>query len=119
MNKLKIILKKKYYELQFDITKRNIKQTWQLVNDVINRKKKETVYVTEFKKDNEHVTNRKEIVNRFNDYFVNDGPNLAKKITANTNLSFKDYLKGSFVDSMLLSPVCGQEIKRELENLDP
>ena len=55
----------------------------------------------------------------FNDYFVNVGPNLAKKITTNTNLSFKDYLKGSFIDSMLLSPVCEQEIKRELENLDP
>ena len=59
-------------------------------------------------------------VNMFNDYFVNVGPNLDKKITTNTNLSFKaDYLKESFMDSMLLSPVCEQEIKRELENLDP
>ena len=97
LNTLKIILKKKYYERQFDTTKSNIKQTWQLVNDVLNRKKKETVHVTEFKKDNEPVTSRKEIVNRFNDYFVNVGPNLAKKITTNTNLAFKDYLKGSFI----------------------
>ena len=77
------------------------------------------MHVTEFKKCNEPVTNRKEIVNRFNDYFVNVGPNLAKKIATNTNLSFKDYLKRSFMDSMLLSPVSEQEIKRELENLDP
>ena len=73
---------------------------------------KETVHVTEFKKDNEPVTDGKEIVNGFNDYFVNIGPNLAKKITANTNLSFKDYLKGSYMNSMLLSPVCEREIKK-------
>ena len=119
MNKLKNILKKKYYERQFEITNGNIKQTWQPINDVLNRKKKETENVTEFKTDNEPVTDRREIVNRFNDYFVNVGPNLAKKIAASANLSFKDYLKGSYMHSMLLSPVCEQEVKTELEHLDP
>ena len=62
LNKLKIILKKKYYERQFDTTKGNIEHTWKLVNDVLNRKKKETVHVTEFKKDqimNQLLTGRK------------------------------------------------------------
>ena len=85
----------------------------------INRKRKDTVSSTEFKKDNERITDKREIVNRFNEYFVNVGANLAKKITANTNLSFKSYLKGNYMDSMLLTPVCEQEIKKELENLDP
>jgi len=48
LNKLKNILKRKYYEQTFDTTKGDIKQTWKLVNDVINRKKKETVNCTEF-----------------------------------------------------------------------
>ena len=85
----------------------------------INRKRKDTVSSTEFKKDtDERITDKREIVNRFNEYFVNVEANLAKKITANTNLSFKSYLKGNYMDSMLLTPVCEQEIKKELENLD-
>ena len=58
------------------------------------RKKKDTVSSIEFKKDNERITNKREIVNRFNEYFVNVGASLAKKITA-TNLSFISYLKKS------------------------
>ena len=119
LNKLKDILKKKYYERQFELTNGNIKQTWQLINDVLNRKKTETENVTEFKTDNEPVTDGREIVNRFNAYFVNVGPNLAKKVAASANLPFKDYLKGSYIDSMLLSSVCEQEVKIELEHLDP
>ena len=78
------------------------------------------MHVTEFKKENELVTNRKEIVNRFNDYSVNVGPNLAKTIT--TKFNNQASLEGKFYGfdaPMLLSPVCEQEIKRELENLDP
>ena len=44
------------------------------------RKKRQKMLQTEFKTDNEPVADGREIVNRFNDYFVNVGPNLAKKI---------------------------------------
>ena len=44
----------------------DIKQTKKLVNEVINRKK-DTVSSTEFKKDNERITDKREIVNRFNE----------------------------------------------------
>ena len=54
------------------------------------RKKKQKMLQT----NNESVTDGREIVNRFNDYFVNVGPNLAKKTAASANLSCKDYLKG-------------------------
>ena len=110
LNKLKNILKKKYYERQFEITNGNIKLAWQLMYST-GRKKRQKMLQTEFKTDNEPVTDGREIVNRFNAYFVNVGPNLAKKIAASANLSFKDYLKGSYMVLMLLSPVCEQEVK--------
>lgn len=94
LNKLKNILKRRYYEQKFDTAKSDIKQTWKLVNEVISRKK-DTVSSTEFKKDNERITDKREIVNRFSEYFVNVRANLAKKITA-TNLSFISYLKGHY-----------------------
>ena len=98
--------------------KRNIKQTWQLINDIIKRKKKKVLKITKFKQNNESVTDTKQIVNGFNDYFANIGSDLAKKINVDTNLTFKHYLKGDFMDSMMLSPVCEAEVKRELENID-
>ena len=61
LNKLKNILKRRYYEQKFDTAKSDIKQTWKLVNEVISRKKKDTVSSTEFKKDNEHITDKREL----------------------------------------------------------
>lgn len=58
LNKLKNILKRRYYEQKFNTAKSDIKQTWKLVNEVISRKKKDTVSCTEFKKDNEHITDK-------------------------------------------------------------
>ena len=43
------------------LLKSDIKQTWKLVNEVISRKKKDTVSSTEFKKDNEHITDKREL----------------------------------------------------------
>lgn len=40
------------------LLKSDIKQTWKLVNEVISRKKKDTVSCTEFKKDNERITDK-------------------------------------------------------------
>lgn len=118
LNKLKIILKKSYYEQKFTILKGNIKQTWELINDIVQRKNKEPVNITEFKENNKDVTDSKQIVNKFNNYFANVGSDLASKIKVDTNLTFKNYLKGNFMDSMQLSPVCEPEVKKELENLD-
>ena len=82
-------------------------------NYLIHIKKK----ITEFKH-NKSVTDGEEIANRFNDYFANVGYDLARKINVDTSLTFKSYLKGNFMDSMLLSPVCEAEVKKELESLD-
>ena len=73
--------------------KGSIKQTWQLIDDIIKRKKKKVLNITEFKQNNESVTDTKQIVNGFNDYFANIGSDLAKKINVDTNLTFKHYLK--------------------------
>ena len=49
------------------------------------------------------------ISNRFNEYFVNIGNNLANKIKMQPN-SYEKYLGGTFQESMFLSPVTKEEI---------
>ena len=49
------------------------------------------------------------ISNRFNEYFVNIGNNLANKIKMQPN-SYEKYLGGTFQESMFLSHVVKEEI---------
>ncbi len=58
-----------------------------------------------------------EIANKFNDYFINIGPNLAKKIKCNDNDAFEKYLNGSYQSSLFLNAITENELEIELENM--
>ena len=49
------------------------------------------------------------ISNRFDEYFVNIGNNLANEIKTHHNI-YEKYLGGTFQESMVLSPVTNEEI---------
>ena len=58
----------------------NMKKTRQIMKNVVNRKKSEKIQC-KFKIDDQSTTeNKLNICNKFNDFFVNIGPNLARKI---------------------------------------
>ena len=68
-----------YYDKKLEENKSNIKQTWKLLNDIINRKKNIYKTNTVFTHDNREISDPLEIANCFCHYFGNIGPNLAKK----------------------------------------
>ena len=57
------------------------------------------------------------IANQFNEFFVNVGPNLAKKFS-NVTDGFRKYLKGDYLDSMFLHDTTSDEVNRIIEKLD-
>ena len=57
-----------------------------------------------------------EIANKFNEYFVNVGPNLASKIPDNT-VQFTSYLTNSNIYSVFLDPVTEKQVENELNKL--
>ena len=71
-----IILTTKLLELN----KGNLKETWKLLNSIINKKKKTMQVGHEFENKGESITGDEHIANGFNDYFVNVGPSLADNI---------------------------------------
>ena len=80
-NKLNHVIKtakKAYYEKQFVKYKNDTKKTWQTINEVLNRNKTRKNLPDTFlqKSSNINVTNPQEIANKFNEYFVNIGPQL-------------------------------------------
>ena len=122
-NKLNHVIKtakKAYYEKQFVKYKNDTKKTWQTINEVLNRNKTRKNLPDTFlqKSSNNNVTNPQEIANKFNEYFVNIGPQLAKKIPGNDNITYESYLNGNYVDSMFIEPVTEYELQIEINNLN-
>ena len=62
------------------------------------------------------VSNQKEIANNLNEYFVNVGPRLAKKISEQSP-NYKAYLINSVNNSTFLDPITEKEVEVEISQL--
>ena len=71
-----------------------------------------------FHDNNNEISDPYTIAEKFNEYFTNVGPNLAKKIP-NTTTSFKTYLNKINENIFFISPVTEEEVERELSKLNP
>ncbi len=87
------------------------KNTWKILNEVVNKKKTTRKLPHEFKVNNQMIFNPKLIADRFCDYFTNVGPNLAKTST------FQSYLDGNFINSLFFEPTTKQEIGEIINSL--
>ena len=111
-NKLKYLMKMqeiKYYNELIHLNKNCMKKTWDTIKCVIN-KKKPSSGSSNFSIDGKLNNDKNLIADKFNEYFTNIGINLSKKIP-NISDSFKQFMKGNFVQCMVLKEVNIDEIK--------
>lgn len=78
--KLLQIAKKNYFSEKFEQSRNDIKNTWDLINELLNKKKASTTIPSQLSDGVRNFTNLFDITNGFNDFFVNIGPSLAKNI---------------------------------------
>jgi hypothetical protein len=71
---------KMYYNDGFAKIQGDVKKTWGLIKTVINNNEAISCSIKEIKNDDVIMVNAQDIANKLNEYFVNIGPNLAKKI---------------------------------------
>ena len=117
-NKLTGILRyceKQHYTELLEKNKGNIKETWKIINSLINKKTNGTTYPTEFRSNGTTITGSKNIANCFNKFFVNIGPSLANKIPRSNNV-FTRYLSDKVDDTLFLKPVTKEEIINLVKN---
>ena len=118
-NKLNHILKcaeKKYHSNLLDSNKDNIKKTWQIMKNIINKNKTKKIQ-NKFKiTDGTMISDGTLISNTFNEFFVNVGPNLAKKIS-NQNISPLQFVSDPLMNSIFLSLVTAEETRGILSSL--
>lgn len=107
-----------YYHYKFEEQKNNIKETWKLIKTLLN-KQKSSSETSRFIYNNTIITDKKEIADKFNEYFINIGPNLSKKIQTSPGINVQDYLTGDYQSSMFLTPTDNEEIYKILMKINP
>ena len=112
-NKLTSLIRsseKIYYEQELCKSKSDIKSTWKVLNQVMNRGKTGNSIVSSFQYEGKEIDNGKEIVNNFNEYFSNIGTKLAKSIPNIPGKRVTDYITNRNKNTIFLTPVTEQEI---------
>jgi hypothetical protein len=108
--------KKRYYQNYFEHNITNIKKTWEGINELLNRQKKETRIISALK-DNNHkmVTEASQIPNILNKHFATVGNRLASKLPSSQK-HYLDYVGEckSPTLSFFSQPVLPEEINSEI-----
>ena len=93
-----------------------MKKSWGIIKQIINRNQKPHIQ-NRFKIGDNLITSDKNIIcNRFNDFFVNIGPTLAKSIPK-INESPLSYIGNRLIESIYLEPVTENEINTLIKSL--
>jgi hypothetical protein len=71
------IAKRTYYDDKFEQSKNDLKATWKLMNEIINKKNNKRPLPSSFNSNGRTITDPVKIANEFCHYFTNIGPTLA------------------------------------------
>ena len=108
LNKLLADAERKHYSEILNKNKNNLKKSWRILKEIIN-KKKQSKSCSQFFINGAMETDKHKIANGFNKFFVNIGPNLASKIPSD-NRSPTSYITQKIEEKMVLSPVVEKEV---------
>ena len=78
LNKLLADAERDHYEKIINENQQNLKKSWNILKEIINKRQKPKL-CSKFKSNGKMITDKHKISNGFNDFFINVGPNLAKK----------------------------------------
>ena len=118
-NKLNHILKyaeRKHFQDILEQNKHNLKKTWQIFKNIVNKNKTCQVNPKFKLNDGSCITDKATISSKFNDFFVNIGPNLAKKIPSQ-NIFPLQFMGDPLVTSIFLPDVTIEEINEIITSL--
>lgn len=115
-----VVAEKEHYKSLFQMHQGNLTKSWRLIKDIINRNKQKNMS-SKFKIDGHFTEDEKKIAQGFNNYFVNVGSSLDKKIP-HTGISPTSYMPERNLNSLYIEPVCEKEIVeiiKDMKNSSP
>ena len=111
LNHLLKIPKRNHYDDKFENAKGNLKQTWKILNEIINKRKTRSKMPSTFIHNNQEISDPFRIANKFCEYFTNVGPSFASKLP-NSRIPYETYLSNNRVsETIFLKPVTERELK--------
>ena len=113
------LAKSSCYHTQFEKYKCDIKKTWSQINELVHKKDKKSEFPKYFLDNGKMITNSLTISECFNNFFVNVGPNLSKKINQPDGRSFKDYLTKNILSSFNFALVTEEQVLKIIKKLKP
>ena len=111
---------KDYYDNLFQDNKNDIVKSWKIIRSIINNKKNSNRNEI-FHIENVDVTDKQTIANKFNEFYVNIGPTLARNIPPGKCEPIS-YIKNGISNSIFIRPVNENEvvaILKEMKNSSP
>ena len=114
-NKLKKTAKAKYYTDMLDIHKYNIKETWAVLRQVMNKNKQSVKLPKTFIVNGIEMSNSKRIAEELNTFFLEIGTKISNSIPE-TNQIFSNYLKGNY-STFFMQPTYIHDVKQVTHTL--
>ena len=112
----KLMYRKKY----FDDYKDNSRKQWQMINELLNRRKRNIRVNKLIDKDGKVHNTPTAIAENFNEYFANIASNLKNEIVNRSDVtageSYKEFLQQPVENELCLSNVSPHEVHKVVEN---
>ena len=116
LRKLLRASEKKYHCDLLSKYKNNSKRLWAVIKNVINKKRKNK-FQDKFQLNDGSITSDMKIIsNKFNDFFINVGPSLSRKIPNQVSTP-ESFMKSKALYSLYLEPVSESEIHKLITSL--
>ena len=109
--------KSTYYGREFEKHKNDSRKTWCTIKNVINKNKSSKEFPSYFLINNIKETNNNIIADKFNQFFTNIGPSLAKKIKTDSPASYNSFMTQNILSSFHFSLVTGESVEKLIQSL--
>ena len=106
---------KNYFSDKLRQVRDNMAKTWKILNSMTNRSKSNKT-ISCIEHNNVKLTSSSAIAEKFNDFFVNFGPDLARNVPSSPTKP-SSFLKNDYCKSIFLAPTTAEEIADIVSNL--
>ena len=108
--------RQQHYNDKFENFSRDCKKTWQTINELLSRRKCYKDLPDSFVSNGKILSGSAEIAEGFNDFFINIGPNLSKRIPP-SNKDFSEYLDNPCSKNFVFANITPAIINEALSKL--